>query len=70
MIDHIATRTLVPLNTLLKRQSVKGLETHLLVKGVAFNGGDDGVKPKPISLRANLPNGLLSDRYRCVRCSV
>ena len=61
VLDHIATRQLVPLNTLLKKQSVKGLETHLLVKGVAFNEGDDGVPAPPVSLRANLLDGGLSE---------
>lgn len=56
----IATRELVPLNTLAQKQSVKGLETHILVKGIAFDDDDDGIAAKPISLRADLPNGDVS----------
>ena len=61
-IEKISVRTLTPLRTtLVRKQSVQGLELYLLVKGVAFRGeaGDDAVDARPIPLRANLPNGLI-----------
>ena len=61
-LDHIATRPIVPLNSLLKKQSVKGLETHLLVKGVAFNEGDDGIRRSHPSRCA--PTSSMADSLR------
>ena len=66
-ITHISTRPNMPLNTLVRQQSCKGLTTHTLVKGVAFVEGDVGEEDEtlptanPISLRALLPNGGLTD---------
>ena len=66
-IEPIATRPLCPLDSLTKKQSVRGLESHFLIKGVAFTEEDDekiasgeAVEPNPIPMRANLPDGTVS----------
>ena len=67
-VEPIATRALVPVNSLVKKQSCRGLETHMLVKGVCFfraTTADDGtsVQAPPISLSATLlTGGLAPDR--------
>ena len=64
-IEHIATRPICPLNSLVKKQSVKGLETHLLVKGVNFMGTEDAgdgeaVVAQPVPTTGELLSGDLS----------
>ena len=58
----------MPVNSLIRKQSCRGLETHLLVKGVSFfratDADDDtSVLAPPISLSATLlTGGLAPDR--------
>lgn len=64
-IEPLATRALVPLNTLARQQSAEGLESHFLIKNVLFAGEDttDGfgvVIPGGIPLKAVLPDGTIS----------
>jgi hypothetical protein len=65
-VTRMSETAVRPLNTLVKKQSSKGVEVHFLVKGVAFceDPEDDMmetmVAARPVSLRAAILDGGLS----------
>ena len=65
-IEVFATAPITPLMSLKSNQSAKGIAVHVLVKGVDIMGDDeaDGLglaKAQPVSLRAMLPNGKITE---------